>query len=78
MSDDQAIKSVTLPGAVQSAVVSAEVSQAQSISTVAAASKYDRAFHYAWLLINGLLVLSILCALYAVGWEFSTRRYLQG
>jgi hypothetical protein len=40
--------------------------------------KFDPIFHYAWLFVNGLLVLSIFFALYAVGWELSTRRYLQG
>jgi hypothetical protein len=40
--------------------------------------KYDRLFHYAWLTVNALLVISILFALYAAGWEFSTRRYLKG
>jgi len=38
----------------------------------------DRLFHYTWLLVNALLILSVLFALYAVGWEFSTRRYLRG
>jgi hypothetical protein len=38
----------------------------------------DRLFHYTWLLVNTLLILSVLFALYTVGWEFSTRRYLRG
>lgn len=78
MSDDQAIKSVTLSAAAQCETGSAAVGQTKPIAAVGVAQKYDRVFHFAWLLINALLVLSILCALYAVGWEFSTRRYLQG
>jgi hypothetical protein len=42
------------------------------------AGNYDRLFHYAWLAVNGLLLIAILCTLYSIGWEFSTRRYLQG
>jgi hypothetical protein len=38
----------------------------------------DRLFHYTWLFVNALLILSVLFALYAMGWEFSTRRYLRG
>jgi SAM-dependent methyltransferase len=36
------------------------------------------AFRLLWLAVNGLLVLSILLAVYATVWEFSTRRYLRG
>jgi hypothetical protein len=35
-------------------------------------------FRLLWLGVNGLLVLSILLAVYATVWEFSTRRYLKG
>lgn len=35
-------------------------------------------FRMFWLTVNGLLVVSILFAMYAVGWEYSTRRYLTG
>jgi hypothetical protein len=35
-------------------------------------------FRTFWLTLNGLLVVSILLAMYAVGWEYSTRRYLNG
>jgi hypothetical protein len=35
-------------------------------------------FRFVWFAVNALLVVSILFALYAVGWEFSTRRYLKG
>jgi hypothetical protein len=78
MSDDPAIKSVTLSGTAPSEAGSAEIRQARPIAAAAPARKYDRVFHFAWLLVNALLVLSLLCALYAAGWEFSTRRYLQG
>jgi Transglutaminase-like superfamily len=31
-----------------------------------------------WYAVNSLLILSILLAVYAAGWEYSTRRYLKG
>jgi len=40
--------------------------------------KYDSLFRSAWWIVNGLLILSILFAVYAAMWEFSTRRYLKG
>lgn len=33
---------------------------------------------FAWYLVNALLVLSILLAIYSIFWEYSTRRYLKG
>jgi hypothetical protein len=35
-------------------------------------------FRKFWYLINGLLIVSLFLAIYAVGWEYSTRRYLKG
>jgi hypothetical protein len=35
-------------------------------------------FQKLWYLINGLLIVSLFLAVYAVGWEYSTRRYLKG
>src|SRR5713226_5377876 len=35
-------------------------------------------YRYAWYGVNGLVVLAIVLALYSVGWEYSTRRYLKG
>jgi hypothetical protein len=35
-------------------------------------------YRRAWYLVNGLLVFAILLAIYSVGWEHSTRRYLTG
>ena len=37
-----------------------------------------RLFRAIWLAINGILILSLLLAMCAAGWEFSTRRYLTG
>jgi hypothetical protein len=37
-----------------------------------------RLFRAMWVVVNGLLVLSLFLAMYAVGWEYSTRRYLTG
>ena len=41
-------------------------------------SSAHRLFRAMWLAVNGLLVLSLFLAMYAVGWEYSTRRYLAG
>src|SRR5271168_2948338 len=35
-------------------------------------------FHVLWLAVNFLLIVSVLLAAYSAGWEFSTRRYLEG
>jgi len=80
MIDDKVFKSVSVPA---SAAGGGEGehgdSSARSFSKAHSESrKYDTLFNYAWLTVNGLLVVSILLALYAVGWEFSTRRYLKG
>jgi hypothetical protein len=56
----------------------ADAPRAPSLAPAPQARKYARLFHLAWLGVNALLVLSILFALYAAGWEFSTRRYLKG
>jgi hypothetical protein len=37
-----------------------------------------RLFRAMWLAVNGLLILSLLFAMYATAWEYSTRRYLTG
>jgi|SRR5580692_4837662 hypothetical protein len=37
-----------------------------------------RLFRALWLAVNGLLILSVFLAMYATGWEYSTRRYLTG
>jgi hypothetical protein len=35
-------------------------------------------FRFSWYVINALLVISTLLAIYSIGWEYSTRRYLKG
>src|SRR4029077_15692311 len=35
-------------------------------------------YRYAWYGVNGLMVLAIALAMFSVGWEYSTRRYLKG
>jgi len=35
-------------------------------------------YRYAWYGVNGLVVLAIVFALYSMGWEYFTRRYLKG
>lgn len=37
-----------------------------------------RVFQVAWYAVNILLILSLVFAIYAMGWEYSTRRYLKG
>jgi len=37
-----------------------------------------RLFHALWLAVNFLLIVSVFLAAYSAGWEFSTRRYLEG
>ena len=78
MSDDRTFKSIALPVSAQDAAGVLETNAASQVSSAPMARKYDRLFHYVWLLVNTLLVLSVLAALYAVAWEISTRRYLQG
>jgi hypothetical protein len=41
-------------------------------------SKRYPLFHAIWLVVNFLLVASVFLAAYSAGWEFSTRRYLEG
>ncbi len=46
--------------------------------TRAKGAQRHRLFLAVWYLVNSLLVISILLALYSMGWEYSTRRYLKG
>src|ERR1700679_1503464 len=41
-------------------------------------NQHHRLFHILWLAVNFLLIVSIFLAAYSAGWEFSTRRYLEG
>jgi hypothetical protein len=41
-------------------------------------SRAHRLFHAIWLAVTGLLVLSLLLAMYTTAWEYATRRYLAG
>ncbi len=76
MNDDQVLNSVSIPVAESGSDARANSSVKSTPRPHSALS--DRLFHYAWLLVNALLILSVLFALYAAAWEFSTRRYLQG
>ena len=79
MNDDHALKSVAVPAPAAGSHVGEQEGGARPFSSDRSKSwRYDHLFRCAWLLVNGLLVISILLALYAFGWEFSTRRYLQG
>lgn len=79
MNGDSIFKSAAAPAPAETGRTMADAARPGSLPPAASpAPKYDRLFHYAWLGVNALLVLSILFALYAAGWEFSTRRYLKG
>jgi hypothetical protein len=79
MNEDSVFKPVGVPACAEDNDALAEsVRVVRSLSTGHSTLRNYRLFHYAWIGVNGLLVISILCALYSVGWEFSTRRYLQG
>jgi len=76
MNENHILNSASVP-------VQAPESAARTVSSVKSGAKthsalFDHLFHYTWLLVNALLILSVLFALYAMGWEFSTRRYLRG
>ncbi|MFZ3216173.1 MAG: hypothetical protein WA192_08955 [Candidatus Acidiferrales bacterium] len=49
-----------------------------SASVAAPAPPRHRLFLFAWYTVSVLLILAVCAALYSLGWEFSTRRYLQG
>ncbi|HEY0704374.1 MAG TPA: hypothetical protein VGD60_16495 [Candidatus Acidoferrales bacterium] len=78
MNGEPILKSATAAAPAEANRSAAAEAPARSYAAAPTERKYDRLFHYAWLTVNGLLVLSILFALYAAGWEFSTRRYLKG
>jgi hypothetical protein len=70
------LHSASVPAAAAESGARAERAVNSAVTVHSALS--DRLFHYTWLLVNTLLILSVLFALYAMGWEFSTRRYLRG
>ena len=47
-------------------------------STVIRRKASHRIYTTVWYLVNGLLAAAILLAIWSVGWEYSTRRYLKG
>lgn len=55
----------------------AEATAPPTGETVAARSMH-RGYHAIWYLLNGALLFAALWALYSLGWEVSTRRYLKG
>jgi hypothetical protein len=42
------------------------------------AMKEHSLYRTVWYVVNGLLAVAILLAVYSIGWEYSTRRYLKG
>src|SRR5271167_4849513 len=59
------------------AVVSVQVLNAK-LHEVENVGRIHPIFLTFWYAINSLLILSILLAVYAAGWEYSTRRYVKG
>jgi hypothetical protein len=80
MNEERVLKSEALPATAENfGTRLREEGSARISSGVRGKSKaFDRSFHYVWLVVNGLLIVSIVFMIYAVGWEFSTRRYLKG
>jgi len=62
--------------------VSADATRPGSIRWIASADLKEkltyRTFQFLWYTVNALLVIAICAALYCIGWEYSTRRYLKG
>jgi hypothetical protein len=63
-------------GASEAAHVVADAAPAGSVEVSKVHS--HRAYRAVWLLLNAALVVAAFWALYCLGWEFSTRRYLRG
>jgi hypothetical protein len=80
MNEDRVLKPLAakVPAGHTDTLIAEDCSSQPPGTIRSAPRKYDRSFHYVWVAVNGLLVISIFFALYAVGWEFSTRRYLKG
>jgi hypothetical protein len=79
MKDDAIFNSTATPAFAEGTqAVPTSVLPVRPLSVTNSMLRRHRLFHYTWIGTNILLVLSILCALYTIGWELSTRRYLQG
>ncbi|MGA7913823.1 MAG: hypothetical protein WCA00_01210 [Candidatus Acidiferrales bacterium] len=79
MSDDRILKSAhTVAPAATPAAATAQDSPLWPDSPEARSTPSHWLFQTAWYAVNALLVVAILAALYSIGWEFSTRRYLKG
>ena len=62
----------------KNSMLEADVRSNWTGSHAPAAGAHVRVFYVAWYVVNILLVVSVIFAIYAFGWEFSTRRYLKG
>jgi hypothetical protein len=79
MSDGHVLKSVQapMPADVQP-TAPPSTSLRWSAPADTPARKNHRLFQFVWYAVSTLLIISIFLALYAMGWEYSTRRYLRG
>jgi hypothetical protein len=79
MSDDHVIKSVltTVPTNVRQTDEHSESTQWPA-PVAAPTNRSHRLFQFVWYMVSVLLVLSVCAAIYSIGWEYSTRRYLKG
>src|SRR5271156_3456590 len=55
-----------------------EGSRSWPASAGSADSRHHPLFRTVWFVVNCMLVLSVLFAIYSAAWEYSTRRYLTG
>lgn len=79
MSDDRILKSAhTVAPAATPAAATSQDSPLWRGSPEPHSAASHWLFQTAWYAVNALLVVAFLAALYSIGWEFSTRRYLKG
>jgi hypothetical protein len=79
MSDENVLKSANTSVSSDqptASVLRTSASWESSVNPQSSAS--HKLFQAAWYAVNALLVVAIVASLYAIGWEYSTRRYLKG
>jgi hypothetical protein len=79
MNDDHVLKSVQTPmPADLHSTAEHSGSSRWPASAAASANRSHRLFQALWYAVSVLLILAICAAIYSIGWEYSTRRYLRG
>jgi hypothetical protein len=79
MNDDHVLKSVqtSMPTELHP-IAEQSGSSRWSAPTAKPANTGHRLFRFVWYTVSTLLVLAVCAAIYSIGWEYSTRRYLRG